>query len=434
MSMPSSGAVQAPPIPRPGRRGSTIVRVGLGAVAVATVMSIPQVSAPAPVEAGSSCTGWTSEQVPPRTIKVLRTSTGRVQKVDFRRYVAEVMASGEWPSRLRRATLEAGAVVTKQYAWYYAMKGHHRPGFQSNGRCFDVRDDVQDQLFRPEKARPTAKQQRAVETTWGLALRKRGRFFLTGYRAGASAACAADANGWKLYAQSVEACATKGWSHQRILKAYLGPKLSFQRSAKAGPVVKTPVIRLTSGNTMPDDAATVAWVPVPTKGGIGRYTLQRRVGNGAWKDIPLAKAKARSAKVWLKNGVNNRFRIRATDAAGRTGPWSYSATRKAAIRGPVGRRLGGSRYLSTRRQAGKVQSRVRGRSIAVVTRTGPGMGKARILVDGKRVATVNLDRKRSTSRELIWARNFDGVRRHRVSVRAGSRDARVDFKGFYVLR
>ena len=51
------------------------------------------------------------------------------RQVGFRRYVAEVMASGEWPGRLHTTTLEAGAVATKQYAWYYALKGHHRSGY-----------------------------------------------------------------------------------------------------------------------------------------------------------------------------------------------------------------------------------------------------------------------------------------------------------------
>ena len=177
--------------------------------------------------AAGSCTGWSSKVVPPKRIRVLRTHSGRIETVAFRRYVAEVMASGEWPNRLHHATLEVGAVATKQYAWYYALKGHHRSGFRRGGRCYDVRDDTQDQLYRPERARPTKRQQRALSATWDLSLRKNGRFFLTGYRAGSSRRCAADANGWKLYARSVQACARKGWSRQRVQRAYLSPNLSF---------------------------------------------------------------------------------------------------------------------------------------------------------------------------------------------------------------
>ncbi len=102
------------------------LRVLLGVVFALSVLAIPQVATPEPVAAGS-CTGWHSIVNPPPTIRVLRTRTGAIETVGFRKYVGRVMASGEWPSRLKMATLEAGALATKQYAWYYAMAGNHRP-------------------------------------------------------------------------------------------------------------------------------------------------------------------------------------------------------------------------------------------------------------------------------------------------------------------
>ena len=266
----------------------SVWRAGLGTLVVATLLTGSSLAAPAPVEAGSSCTGWSSQVVPPRTIRVLRTTIGRVQRVPFRRYVAEVMASGEWPSRLHMVTLEAGAVATKQYAWYYAMNGHHRPYYRHDGHCYDVRDDTADQLYRPERARPSGRQTRAIDATWGLTLRKYGRFFLTGYRAGVASTCAADANGWKLYALSVEACARQGWSRQRVQRTYLGPSLSFVWSPRVGPILNEPVIYLRAGNSMPDDAVSVSWKPDVASSGVSRYTLQRKVGRGAWQPVWLA--------------------------------------------------------------------------------------------------------------------------------------------------
>ena len=173
MSSPNAnGALQ--PSARPSR-GTMLARIAISAVFAATAMAVPQFTAPETAAAASSCTGWTSQTLPPTTIKVLRTDSGKVQKVDFRRYVAEVMASGEWPSRLRKATLEAGAVATKQYAWYHAMKGHHRSAYVRGGSCYDVRDDTRDQLYRPASAKPTTKQLAAVQKTWGLSLRKKRR-------------------------------------------------------------------------------------------------------------------------------------------------------------------------------------------------------------------------------------------------------------------
>ncbi len=417
-----------------GRVRATVVRASLGALAVAALLATPQLAHPAPVAAGSSCTGWTSISKPPPKIRVLRTHSGQVETVGFRRYVAIVMASGEWPSHFHQATLEAGAVATKQYAWYYTMRGHHRPFYRSSDGCYDVRDDTDDQLYRPESARPTARQWRAIDATWGLTLRKFGRFFLTGYRAGVTSGCAADANGWKLYSRSVQACARQGWSRQDIQEAYLGPNLSFVWSPDSGPIMAEPDVMLRARNTLPDAAATVTWRPTAKSAGITRYTLQRQVGRGAWKTVHVGSSRSRKTDAWLKIGTHNRFRVRATDAKGRTGPWTYSDARTATLRGPVGLRLGNTRTIAAKARSGWARARLTGRSIALVARTGPGMGKAKVFVNGKRVAVVDLARPTTTSREMVWARNFGSAKPRRVAVKAVGRDGVIEFRGFYVLR
>lgn len=433
---------RAPAAPRPQTRprfGAAALRIAVGAIFMASALAVPQVAAPAAAQA-SSCTGWTSRVSPPRTIRVLRTRSGRIQKVAFRKYVAEVMASGEWPSRLRNATLEAGAVATKQYAWYYAMKGHHRKHYRRGGKCYDVRDDTRDQLYRPERAKPTARQQRAINKTWALTLRKGGRFFLTGYRAGVRSGCAADANGWKLYAKSVEACARKGWSRQRIQRAYLHPNLEFVWSKRLGPVLKRPAISLRPGTSLDGGAVTVSWKPAAPGQGVVRYRLQQRIGNGKWRDVSLPSTNARKATVRMKTGVKNRLRVMAIDNKGRPGPWAYSDGSNPVLRGPVGRTLGGDGTAgggkNARSGGGSTAARARfvGHAVAFVTETGPGMGKAMILVGGKRVATVNLEREKTTERALVWTRNWRGARWHTVTVKPVGRGSRVDFEGFFILR
>jgi hypothetical protein len=427
-----TGATSAPRHRSHSRRGAAAARIALGAVFVTSVMAAPHFTAPEAVEA-SSCTGWTSLSTPPRTIKVLRTNKGTVQKVPFRRYVAEVMASGEWPGRLRKATLEAGAVATKQYAWYYAMKGNHRSSYRRNGSCYDVRDDTVDQLYRPEKTNPTATQQAAVTKTWGLTLRKKGRFFLTGYRAGSSGTCGADAHGWKLYARSAEACAKKGWSYQRILNRYYGPKLKLVSSITTGPLIRNPNFVLKSGTNYSSGAATVSWKPTAAGTNVARYRLQRKIGQGDWKSLSIGSATARSTTAWVKTGVNNRFRIRGEDSKGRTGPWAYSAKRRAAIRGPVGISLSGS-GVDPASDPIKVKTSFDGRSIALMARAGPNMGKVRVLLNGKKVATVDLKRSQVTRQALVWARNFSAAKLRSIAVKALDPGARVDFDGFFILR
>jgi hypothetical protein len=343
------------------------------------------------------------------------------------------MASGEWPGRLRRAALEAGAVATKQYAWYYTLKGNHRPGYSRNGTCYDVRDDTTDQLYRPQRAKPTSKQKAAVNKTWGLTLRKGGRFFLTGYRLGSSSTCAADANGWKLYETSVNACARKGWTFQRILRRYLSPHLSFKWSDKMGPLMKKPSFNLKTGTNYDKGAATVAWTPSGARSKVSTYRLQRKVGSKRWRDIDLGSGTAQQTRTWVKVGSGNRFRVRATDAKGRSGPWAYSAKRKPGVRGPVGRTISGS-GVSAAAQQTRVRTRFDGRSVALMARTGPGMGKARIFLNGKKVATVDLDRSKVTDQALVWTRNFSRAKPRSIAVKAVDRSRRVDFGGFFVLR
>jgi hypothetical protein len=419
----------------PGRttRVDTGLRLAVGAVFALSALIVPQVASPEPVTGGSSCTGWTSTTNPPRTIRVLRTRTGKVQTVDFRRYVAKVMASGEWPSRLKMATLEAGALATKQYAWYHALKGNHRSHYVRGGTCYDVRDDTADQLYK-HYASPTERQWTAMDKTWGLSLRKKGRFFLTGYRAGSSATCGADANGWKLYARSVQACATAGWSYDRILRKYFSPNLDFVWSSRVGPSVSRPRVVLKVGNSMGTGAATVKWKPVPKSAEIARFKLQRKVEGGSWKTVDLARPKGWKTDAWVKLGAKTRFRVKARDTKGNWGAWSYGAGRRAAVRGPAGTTIAGFVGTSADAPPEPVKTIFTGRSIALMARTGPRMGKVKVLVDGRRVATVDLDRPTVRKRQLVWAKNWGEAKKHKVVVKPVNSFERVEFDGFFVLR
>jgi len=194
--------------------------LGVGAIALALVSTSIAVEPPQIAQAGS-CTGWTSRVYPPKTIRVYNNRTGRIKQVGFKTYVLKVMASGEWPSYLPLESLKVGAVAVKQYAWYYMLKGHHRSWYKTrSGKCYDVQANTTDALFHPY-VQWTPKQLKAVEATWGLSLRKRGRFFLTGWRAWGSD-CGKPVDGWRLYEGGVTKCAKKGWSYLKIQDLYYG--------------------------------------------------------------------------------------------------------------------------------------------------------------------------------------------------------------------
>jgi hypothetical protein len=198
-------------------------------------------------DATGRCTVWRSQFTPPRTVRVLRTKrdktpwkiAGTVQEVDFRDYVAVTMAV-EWPEHYPGQTLRAGAIATKQYAWYHILDwrgGTKR--VDGEKVCYDVVDTTVDQYYYPEKyglgmlRGPGPKIQAAIGETWDVSLRKfkatsdSSRFFLTGYRAGSSTTCGADANGFKLYHHSTRACGLDGLKWREILRKYLKPNLEI---------------------------------------------------------------------------------------------------------------------------------------------------------------------------------------------------------------
>jgi len=89
---------------------------------------------------------------------------------------------------------------------------------------------------------------------------------------------------------------------------------------------------------------------------------------------------------------------------------------------------------STASEPVKVRTRFDGRSIAFLASTGPGMGTARIRLNGRTVATVDLERSTSRDRAVVWARNFRKTKRRTIAVKALAPDKRVEVDGFVFLR
>ncbi len=184
---------------------------------------------PSPAIARSVCTGWTSETIPPETVRVLRTvgsDSGRVQEVSFRSYVETVMAAEFGPGAPPEA-MEAGAVAVKQFAWYYAI--HWRGGSNSAGDCYDVVDNGNDQWYMPRSKAPANSHIDAVSRTWSWSMRRAFKFFSPGYWAGSDVPCGANANGLRLMQKSAARCARDGKSAEEILRIYYGQNILIVR-------------------------------------------------------------------------------------------------------------------------------------------------------------------------------------------------------------
>ena len=189
-------------------------------LAVIIITAVPATVAPAPVAAADSCTS-ASRKHPPKTIRVFRIHRkgsrvpARVERWDFKRYVGMVMRSGAWPNRVW-ASAKVGAVAIKQWAWWMIL--NHQPGYSWRGRCYDVRDS--DQYLRPE-VRPwtylSPRTARAVRETWGISLRKQGRFFRTGWTGGECR------DGWRLCEDTTRRLALRGWGMRHIIRHLLEP-------------------------------------------------------------------------------------------------------------------------------------------------------------------------------------------------------------------
>ncbi|SNT45734.1 SpoIID/LytB domain protein [Asanoa hainanensis] len=149
----------------------------------------------------------------PTTILVYRASLGRVDRVDFKTYVKNVLPN-EWISSWPKASLESGAMAVKSYAWYWALHSTRKtPG----GACYDVRDDVYDQVYRPSSA--VASTSAAVDATWSTRMTRSGNILQAHYCA-TTTACGAWVDGDWMSQYGSRDLANAGNSYQTILRHY----------------------------------------------------------------------------------------------------------------------------------------------------------------------------------------------------------------------
>lgn len=193
---------------------------------------------------------WNSRKSPPPSIRVgitgrhddvSATRVKRVKTVPFKKYVKTVMRV-EFPGWIARhrqggtAYIAAGAIAAKQYAWYWTTK---KPRYRVSGKCFDVYDNVRDQVYRPAKTQSTAAEaitSAAVEKTWKRVLRRRkvgggSEFVLPFYLhdgSKAAGACGGTPPGYKrgyrMFRSNALTCARNGKSGNAILVKSYTPK------------------------------------------------------------------------------------------------------------------------------------------------------------------------------------------------------------------
>jgi hypothetical protein len=184
--------------------------------------------------------------------------------------------------------------------------------------------------------------------------------------------------------------------------------------------------------------------------GIARYKLQRSTDGGTWQTVSLPTPKTTSIVQWLTRGHRYQFRVRAVDKYGNVGYWDYGPTFKpklvgdggAAItyRGPWTATLdptaiGGNLHHSDATGASAKLS-FTGRDIAWVAEKGPGLGRARVYIDGSLRATVDLEAASEAPAKVVFRRHWSSAGSHTIKVvvegTAGRPTVTVD--AFVILR
>lgn len=142
--------------------------------------------------------------------------------------------------------------------------------------------------------------------------------------------------------------------------------------------------------------------------------LQRKTGKAPWRNAGVPGNS--SARVSLKPGQGNQFRILATDTAGnrRTSPaisarlairdsdsklWSRAADQWKVKK--VKKAYGGS-ILLAQGPATILRTRFAGKAAAIVATIGPGRGKFRVRVDGGAWRTVSTRAPSAGHRKVVW--------------------------------
>jgi len=138
---------------------------------------------------------------------------GRVDRVDFKTYVKNVLPN-EWVSSWPAASLRAGAMAVKSYAWYWAL---HSTRKTAGGQCYDVRDDTADQVYRPSSALSSTSS--AVDNTWSARMTRSGNILQAHY-CSTTTACGAWVDGNWLSQYGSRDLANAGASYQTILRHY----------------------------------------------------------------------------------------------------------------------------------------------------------------------------------------------------------------------
>ena len=189
--------------------------------------------------------------------------------------------------------------------------------------------------------------------------------------------------------------------------------------------------------------------------GLASTALQHRSGSGAFTGVTLASGSATSAvvPVGTSSRTSHQFQARATDGAGNTSPFAtgpafrvkvlQDGTSAIKAKGSWAARDSRSAFGGSVRQAAKAGASqaisLTASDLAIVSTMGPDRGKAKVVLDGKAVASLDLYSRTSRAKQVIWSVSFPAAGKHTIALVAlGTKNAkakgtRVDLDAFLAL-
>lgn len=149
----------------------------------------------------------------PTTILVYRVSLGRVDRVDFKTYVKNVLPN-EWVPSWPAESLKAGAMAVKSFGWHWALTSTRKTSW---GACYDVTDTTSSQVYKPGSA--TAATNAAVDATWTTRM-TRSEKILEAHYCSTTTACGGWVAGDWMSQYGSRDRANAGSSYSSILRYY----------------------------------------------------------------------------------------------------------------------------------------------------------------------------------------------------------------------
>lgn len=216
------------------------------------------------------------------------------------------------------------------------------------------------------------------------------------------------------------------------------------------PTTTAPVETIAGGTLDDTVPVTLGWTGRDVGWGIGSYRLQQSTDGGSWRSVALPTPRTTTLTRRLAPGHTYRFRVRATDKAGNVGAWRYGPSFRPRVTQEtsshiVYRRTWSALTEPTASGGGLRQTisplatatyAFTGRDVAWVAPRGPGLGRARVFVDGLLVRTIDLLAATDAPRRIVFRRHWAAAASHTIRIVAEGTAGRplVDLDAFVVLR